>query len=564
MTIARVAAACLVLVGGATDPRLGAQSGPPRATAAPALVGTARVRGVVVDPAQGRPVRSARVTLEVTPLASQNTIRHTTTSDGDGGFEFHDLPAGRIRVWAARPGYYDPNAVPGSRRQTVPFSLGDGQVVGGVQIVLRRGLGISGRVTDQFGDPAEGARVQLFRRPTAGRPAEAFYATGASATTDDRGDYRVWGLMPGEYFVSAEPSQRDFGPPASDGTDRTGQAATFYPGTPDLAGAGVVAVREGQDAAGVSFALGTARLASVRGQIARPPGLRGRVNVSTISVDGNGGRQGFGTTVHDDGGFEVRRLAPGRYRLTAQQWSEAEGRTAVYGTVEVQVDGVDLEGVTIPVHAGTTITGRIISADGPLPDGMRIQVMLQAGSQREGVPFMRPVRAADDGTFRLDGAFGRQYVRASFVGAGDRPGWQLEAVRRDGRDVTDELLEFTGAPIELEIVMTSRIATVEGTATWDKRGPAPPVVVVFAADEALWEMPTRWVRATPVSDAGTFEIRGLPPGDDYLAVAVENTAVADMLAPAALAAVRDAATRLRVERGGLHELALHAVPKPAP
>lgn len=564
MTIARVAAACLVLVGGAVAADLGAQSGPPRATPTATLVGTARVRGVVVDPAHGRPVRSARVTLEVTPLTSPNTIRHATTSDGDGGFEFRDLPAGRIRVWAARPGYYDPNAVPGARRQSAPFALGDGQVVSGVQVVLRRGLAITGRVTDQYGDPAQGVRMQLFRRNAAGRPPDPLHSWGASATTDDNGDYRVWGLLPGEYFVSAEPGQREFWPPAGDGTDRTGQAATFYPGTADIAGAGAVVVRDDEDAAGVSFALGTARLASVRGQIVRPPGVRGRLGISASRADGGGMRPSFGASVEDSDNFEIRRLPPGRYRLTAQQWSEAEGRAVAHGTVDVQVDGADVEGVMLAVHTGSTVTGRVIGADGPLPDGQRVQIMLQPGPPREAMPFLRPVRADDDGRFRLEGAFGRQYVRASVVGAGDRPGWQMEMVRLGGRDITDELIEFTGAPVELEVVMTSRIAAVEGTVSWDKRGAAPPVVVVFAADEARWEMPTRWVRATPVSDAGTFEIRGLPPGDDYLAVAIENTAVADMLAPAALAGLRDVATRLRIERGGRHELALQAVPKPAP
>jgi hypothetical protein len=67
-----------------------------------------------------------------------------------------------------------------------------------------------------------------------------------------------------------------------------------------------------------------------------------------------------------------------------------------------------------------------------------------------------------------------------------------------------------------------------------------------------------------VDDAGRFEVRGLPAGDRYLAVAVEGVSRAVLARPEMLAAVRSAATPLRIDEGGVHELALRAVPRPKP
>jgi hypothetical protein len=146
--------------------------------------------------------------------------------------------------------------------------------------------------------------------------------------------------------------------------------------------------------------------------------------------------------------------------------------------------------------------------------------------------------------------------------------WLLKSVTRDGRDVTDVPIEFDGADVDVEITMTSRPSVVTGAVSWNSAAAtsdAPrPAVVVFADDPARWQQPTRWVRVAQVTDEGRFEVRGLPPGERYLAVAVEGGVTPDLTSPESLEALRPAASPLRVDEGGSHDVPLRAVPPPQP
>ena len=55
-----------------------------------------------------------------------------------------------------------------------------------------------GRVLDEFGEPEEGVTIQLYRDDFVSATIPV-----AGARTDDRGEYRVTGLLPGVYRVSA-------------------------------------------------------------------------------------------------------------------------------------------------------------------------------------------------------------------------------------------------------------------------------------------------------------------------------------------------------------------------
>ena len=72
------------------------------------------------------------------------------------------------------------------------------------------------------------------------------------------------------------------------------------------------------------------------------------------------------------------------------------------------------------------------------------------------------------------------------------------------------------------------------------------------------------IRTAAVRADGTFSLRGLPAGDRYLIVAVEALESFDLWNDGMLTALRTAATPLRIEDGGLQEVALTAVPRPRP
>lgn len=414
--------------------------------------------------------------------------------------------------------------------------------------------------------------------------------------TDDTGAFRIWALPPGEYLVSAQPSRfasRNDAPQVPG----DGFAPTFYPGTANSADAQRVVVSSGRDTPGVTFALLPAKLAAVRGRVLFPGGVSpARVNVMVSRVEPERSGSSFnGVGVEADGTFTAGRLSPGTYRLTAtlREPNGALNASRLRATAEVRVDGADVDGVVLALRSGATLTGRIVSDDGtPMPGA--VTVSLTPRQRDVFLPGPSPSgRVEADGTFRLDGVFGRMLIGA-FVSApaanasGDsappantgtehaapgrvlmppsvptpRAPWGVKAVFVNGRDVTDEPLDFDRGDVEAEIVLTTRLALVTGSVTLPRAPTDPrPTVLVFAADPEAWVPPARRVRQAAVGDDGRFSIRGLPPGDRYLAVAIEGTPTPTSWSPDLLTALRDSATSLRIDEGGVHEIALRVVPR---
>ena len=102
-------------------------------------------------------------------------------------------------------------------------------------ILMPRGSAISGRIVDEFGDPVTDAMVSAMRR--CGRMAgAAFQSAGRMAMTNDLGQFRLYGLPPGDYYVSA--ALRDTtameismmgGPTSGPSGPASGYAPTYFP-----------------------------------------------------------------------------------------------------------------------------------------------------------------------------------------------------------------------------------------------------------------------------------------------------------------------------------------------
>src|SRR4029453_17502699 len=124
-------------------------------------------------------------------------------TDESGAFEFTGLPAGRYTVTASKTGFI--NLSYGQRRPLqagTPLQLEDGQQLKGIDFRLPRGSAIAGRIADENGDPLPGTLVQAMRFQT--NQGIRQLVPAGTAQTDDRGQYRLWGLNPGDYFISAQ------------------------------------------------------------------------------------------------------------------------------------------------------------------------------------------------------------------------------------------------------------------------------------------------------------------------------------------------------------------------
>jgi uncharacterized protein (DUF2141 family) len=170
------------------------------------VVGTGSISGVVSLDGRGTPVRRARVMLSGGGLRAGQSV---TTND-QGVFTFAALPAGRYTLNASKSGYV---SVPyGAKRPGRPgtaIQLGEGQKLDRLAISLPRGSVLTGIVIDENGEPSAGTPVRALRYVM--RTGEKTLESAGSGTTDDRGLYRIWGLQPGDYIVSAAPRNQGIG-----------------------------------------------------------------------------------------------------------------------------------------------------------------------------------------------------------------------------------------------------------------------------------------------------------------------------------------------------------------
>ena len=169
-----------------------------------------QIRGIVRNAADDAPIARARViaTADVLPEA------RVTLSGADGRYTLTDLPAGSYTVSVTRTGYAPQTWGHGRSLAGTPIGLGSGQQLPAIDFALVQGATIVGRVMDEDGSPLAGADVEaLVNRFEGG--ADALFSV-ARAQTDDRGEFRLFGLAPGRYFVSAaDPAIRSTCPPST-------------------------------------------------------------------------------------------------------------------------------------------------------------------------------------------------------------------------------------------------------------------------------------------------------------------------------------------------------------
>jgi len=164
---------------------------------------TAVISGVVTVEGGG-PLRRARVNISAPELRGGRT---TMTGD-QGQFTFSALPAGRYTITASKPSYIDtPFGAKKPGRPGTPVQIAAGGKVEHANITLPRGGVVTGVVVDDSGEPAPRTQVRVMKYVM--RTGEKTLQQTGSDQTDDRGMYRIYGLQPGDYLVSAVPQNNN-------------------------------------------------------------------------------------------------------------------------------------------------------------------------------------------------------------------------------------------------------------------------------------------------------------------------------------------------------------------
>jgi hypothetical protein len=483
---------------------------PPAAQPPQEAAKASHIRGRVVSAENGRPLGRARISL--VSAAAPGRPLMTTSTNSQGNYDLTDVPPGSYFVSAARAGYLTLEY--GQRRTSergTSVGVRAGEVVTRIDVALVRGGVLAGRLTDENGEPYPGIVVTPWQvRYVDGR--RSVFPAGTSST-DDRGDYRIAGLAPGSYTISARSAETW----RNEKNEALGFSTTYYPG--GAVPPATLTLEPGQQRTSLDFSLTSARTARVRGRMMLPTGepVAGEAVQLAASVRGTGltfaGSAPISTRTGGDGSFELREVPHGDYML--------RGTVARAGSasMEITVDG-DLDDLLLTPRSGSTVSGVVVTDSGEPPpfkaSGMRLRLLTPEPDKV--LPTVRVPAINEDWTFTLSSVGGPFFFRLSNFPAE----WMLDSVRLGDDDFTDVPYNVPTGQKQiagLRIVITKDVGKIDGTVLDAQREPtSDAIVVVFSEDDSDWLYGSRFVRSARPTATGTYSISGLPAGD-YLVVA---------------------------------------------
>src|SRR5712671_3711866 len=526
----------------------------------------ASLSGRVIQSGTKNPVADAAVELvRITPPPAQPGQRTPTpprisvrTGD-DGGFVLRNIAPGDYRLYATSDNGFVPVEY-GQRTATglgIPLTLGPDQNLAGVTLTMTATASVSGRVTDGFGEPSVFTSMLAFRI--------VYTAAGArkieivqSVLTDDHGEYRLYWLAPGKYFVSAMPIEgRSYGLPLSFASRfggatywatpmlgyramETGELVEetwrpiYSPGTTDSRAAKAIVLHDGENvAANFDIAASPVRTLQVRGTVLDANGRplpNARLTLAPSKPEGHSVVLPAASS-DDQGRFAIHGVVAGDYSLFVEGTASSGGN----------VMAIPL-GVVLPRGVGPPGSGDFLTAMIPLSVGIKDLIDLsltavpvvdiawhaefqtRAGGTAATL-LVSPVRDPD-----LAGApSSYQELRKTAQGgtltgvsAGDfrisvgqlPRNTYVKSVRSGLTDVLSDGLHVSGsAPPELEIVIRDNAGTIDGKVFDDKRQTASGAMVAMLPDLDLRQHRIDLFKTATSNADGKFHFDGITPGN---------------------------------------------------
>jgi hypothetical protein len=533
--------------------------------------GTASISGTVFVSTMAdepkRPARRVRVTLS--NVAGTSPGQTTTTDDG-GAFAFGGLPAGRYELQAFKNAYL--RASYGASRPDragTPIVVKDGEAVADLAITIARGGVITGTVHDSSGRPVPGMNVRVMKLGYNGVTGERTLgapSTGSVGLTDDRGEYRAYGLPPGAYLVIVVPND-----PSGPGNDairqlttaevrqalqaaragtstatvkpgqptlpvssaRVSYAPIFHPGVTDIGAAAPIALGVSEERAGVDVAIQLVPTATISGTISSRTGaLPQSLSVRLVPAGphtemlAGAGLRGLFALPRPDGTYAFTGVAPGSYTIRAtigggRGAAPAPNAPTQWAAADVIVSGQDLD-VPLTLQPGVAINGRVVF-EGSQPTAAEVQalsfMLVPPGSGGQ-------VQAGGGGRVDAQGRFTFAGVTPDtyrFVTTWNAPAarekWSIKASTANGREAFEAPLRVNpNETVDWTVTYTDKPTSLTGVLQ-DTSGRAATdyYILVFSSDRKYWTPGSRRVRMTRPATDGTFSVKGLPPGEYFVA-----------------------------------------------
>jgi hypothetical protein len=368
-----------------------------------------------------------------------------------------------------------------------------GEAFTSVRVTLTAQGVITGKVEDADGWPAVNARIRALRYefPMGTR---RIWPQGRPVETDDRGEFRLFGMPPGGYYLRADPGSQ------LSGFDERHTAA-FYPAAYTLSDAAMVTVESGKETSGIRIRLGHMDGFRISGRVVGPRGLALTLTIHAANAENLS--MAIRLPESANGSFVFRHMPPGVYRLLAGGSAELTHREAVSGLAAsrtVEVRGSDVSGIELVV-AAFDVFGKL-TIEGKDQPG-EVEIALRSTSGRRYT-----AKTGTDGSFVIRGVPPGDLMVA---GPTTPAGLYLKAVRLAGKEVAAGI-DFDGSSTgPLEILMSSARARVEGVVL-DRAGqPAQGPQVCFVGRNLPARVPLRCLAA---DQSGRFSaLDGLRPGE---------------------------------------------------
>jgi len=541
-----------------------------------------------------------------------NTALYGAVTGVDGKFAFPSVPAARYQLVATSPGFVP--AEYGQKRMKgagLPLIV-SGQAMTNLRLEMVPTGAISGRVTDPYGQPI--AIADVFVLKSSYQEGRRILTQFLSAKTDERGEFRVFWLTPGTYYLNVvvpdgtnqadliinsdniNPATSIIGvrtilrdvlsrPIGTGAAENEAHVPVYYPSTTNPQQARPIEVRAGEDIRGIYITAGVVRTFHVRGVVSNfvaGAGMQGQTRLIPTDpawppmqtpLDSNTGK------------FDYGRVVPGSYILYVQ--IRPPGATspadALWATMPLEVREQDVDNLTLVPRAGINLTGKVVldgqpagtlaSLVGGLFLGMRPDPLV---TQQAPSP---STRVSPDGTFVLAGAIAGNYRiyappllspnNPALLGGlpPSPPGLEnsyVKSIRVGGADVLDSGVRLI--PIEglsMEIVLGTNAGSLEGRVTRDGNPAADVTVGMLPNTFSARGYRTDMHRTILTDASGHFQLRGLPPGD-YKVFAWED---ADKDAIMDLDFVRgyeEKGTRIEIADGEKKIIELNVIPSRLP
>lgn len=525
------------------------------------------VEGQVVEDPGGKPIRKVEIQMAGADAASAGEPSiYSATTDAEGHFAMDGVKPGQYNLFLQRAGYVSSSKHSGRVRQArMSLTLEPGQEVKDIIYHMQPAAVITGKVVDEEGDPADGVLVVVAPANSSRR---SRWYSGQRAQTNDLGEFRVGGLTPGKYVVSASPGHSGRAEVTNSSQSKKEEAVlttTFYPGTTDRAQAVPIQVRAG-DEVSANISLLSTRAFHVRGKVGTSLSQAEEGAVILQSKDPLIWGSEREAVVKRDGTFDLSGVTPGSYvanlLIAKQSGTDSFGAT----NIPVEVTQSDIDNLNLVPSSPSQVRGRFRMDDGSRIDWTRLYVVLDPGNDGQrnyGYAIFRG--DTTNGAVKSDGSFEMKEVPAGqyhlLVNSNDAAlhDYYVKAVNLSGKDVGDSGFTLAGGMLTLDVVASAKGSVIEGIVV-DSKNHAVPDATVAAIPDASRRSRRDVYQNANTDQSGHFRLHGLNPGE-YILMAFDDEDLADdMTDPDFLKTVEGKGETVKVEEEGKKQVVLKVIP----